>query len=43
MHAVELIYNASRKPLYGAVEGTCRITGKHSAGLLWKNWVRDTR
>lgn len=42
MHPCYIIYNLSNKPVYGEVEGVCRITGLQSKGLLFKDWVRDT-
>lgn len=42
LHPCTIIYNLSPKPVYGNVEGTCRITGKKSIGLDFQKWVRDT-
>lgn len=43
LHPCEIIYNlSSEKPISGNVKGTCRITGKQSVGILWKDFVRDT-
>lgn len=42
LHPVELIYQASSKPIYGEVKGICRITGKEAFGLDFKKWVKPT-
>lgn len=42
MHACEMIYNHSSKPIYGDIEGVCRITGKHKTGVLWEKFVKPT-
>jgi hypothetical protein len=42
-HPCELIYSLGSNGLkYGSDKGICRITGKESEGVLFKNWVRDT-
>jgi hypothetical protein len=38
----EIIYNLSTKPIYGSIDGVCRITGKQSVGVPFNKWVRDT-
>lgn len=40
----EVIYHAANCTIiYGEVEGTCRITGKHNKkGVFFSKWVRDT-
>lgn len=40
----EVVYHAANcTTIYGEIEGTCRITGKHNKkGVLFSKWVRDT-
>lgn len=42
LHPCELIYSLSSRPLYGEIEGVCRITGKKSKGLDFSKWVKPT-
>lgn len=42
VHPCSRIYELSNKPIYGDVEGVCRITGQQGKGLLFKKWVKDT-
>jgi hypothetical protein len=43
MHPCERIYLIGANGIiYGNEPGICRITGKQSTGILFKNWVRDT-
>lgn len=41
-HACFYIYSLSNRPIYGNVEGFCRITGQQSQGVVFEKWVRDT-
>ncbi len=42
-HTCEQIYEiGANNKVYGSEKGTCRITGKQSAGLPFDKWVRDT-
>lgn len=42
VHSCARIYNLSNRPIYGDVQGTCRITGEQAKGVLFEKWVRDT-
>jgi hypothetical protein len=41
-HPCEVIYRLSSRPIYGSLDGVCRITGKVSKGLSFKSWVKPT-
>ncbi|MFN3327599.1 MAG: hypothetical protein ACK40U_01880, partial [Fervidobacterium pennivorans] len=41
LHPCEVIYNLSDRPVYGEVEGICRVTGKYSIGVPFEKWVSD--
>jgi hypothetical protein len=41
-HPCEIIYSFSGNKVYGNIEGVCRITGKESEGLKFKDWVKST-
>ena len=43
LHPCERIYKiGADNILYGSQNGTCRITGKESVGLLFSKWVKNT-
>lgn len=43
IHPCTKIYNvAANGKIYGTTKGICRITGKESVGLPFKDWVRNT-
>lgn len=41
-HPCTTLYALSNQPILGTTEGTCRITGQHSKGILFERWVRNT-
>ncbi|MFA5300371.1 MAG: hypothetical protein WC389_19475 [Lutibacter sp.] len=42
-NSCELIYTIGANNVkYGTEKGVCRITGKESEGILFKDWLRDT-
>jgi len=42
MHACDTIYSLSQRPIYGEVEGICRITGRAGKGIPFERWVKET-
>lgn len=43
LNHIEKIYNnLQTPPIYGQIEGVCRVTGKESKGLYFQEWVRKT-
>lgn len=42
MNACDTIYSLSQRPIYGEVEGICRITGRAGKGIPFERWVKET-
>lgn len=42
MHPCTILYSISEKPVYGNVDGICKITGLESRGLNFEKWVKKT-
>ncbi len=42
MSLIKKIYLISGSPIFGEIEGVCRVTGKKSKGLSFKEWVKKT-